>query len=128
MKFVLPYPPTLNLYLRHITVAGRARTLLSAEAKAYQREVQVRAMVARVRPMQERLAVTLRLAPPTHNKAGARYSARMDLDNAAKVAIDALKGLAFGDDSQIDRLVIERAPACPGGALHVEIEPERAAA
>jgi Holliday junction resolvase RusA-like endonuclease len=35
---------------------------------------------------------------------------RLDLDNLAKALLDALKGHVFVDDSQIARLLCERAP------------------
>lgn len=34
----------------------------------------------------------------------------LDLDNLAKALLDALKGFVFHDDSQIARLLVERAP------------------
>ncbi|HEX6866000.1 MAG TPA: RusA family crossover junction endodeoxyribonuclease, partial [Caulobacteraceae bacterium] len=34
----------------------------------------------------------------------------LDLDNLAKAVLDALKGYAFHDDSQVARLLVERQP------------------
>jgi Holliday junction resolvase RusA-like endonuclease len=46
---------------------------------------------------------------------------RRDLDNAAKAVLDALNGIVWRDDSQIARLLVERAydPAAPGVRLTV---------
>ena len=40
-----------------------------------------------------------------------RYLKRQDLDNIAKVVLDALKGCLFGDDSQIVRLLLVKKEA-----------------
>lgn len=46
----------------------------------------------------------------------------MDLDNALKVSIDALKGIVFADDSQVYRIVAERADPDPAGGARLEVE------
>jgi Holliday junction resolvase RusA-like endonuclease len=35
----------------------------------------------------------------------------MDLDNLAKAILDAIKGYAFHDDSQVARLLVQRLPS-----------------
>lgn len=45
----------------------------------------------------------------------------MDLDNALKVTIDAMNGVAYEDDKKIRRIVAERGAPVQGGALTVEI-------
>ena len=56
----------------------------------------------------------LTVCPPDHR--------RRDLDNVQKALLDALaKGGAYRDDSQIDRLQVERGPVTPGGMVLVEI-------
>jgi crossover junction endodeoxyribonuclease RusA len=47
----------------------------------------------------------------------------MDLDNALKVSIDALKGIAYADDSQVYKITAWRADPEPGKRLEVEILP-----
>jgi crossover junction endodeoxyribonuclease RusA len=44
----------------------------------------------------------------------------MDLDNALKVTIDALKGIVYEDDSQVYRIVAER--LAPDGRARLEVE------
>ena len=61
-----------------------------------------------------RLAVRVTVCPPDHR--------RRDIDNVQKALLDALaKGGAYRDDSQIDRLEVERGPVTPGGKVLVEI-------
>jgi len=53
--------------------------------------------------------------------AGKASRTRMDLDNCIKVACDALQGVLYDNDRQIERISIEiGAPMC-GGALSVEV-------
>lgn len=84
----LPYPPSGNRYWRH----AKGRTYLSAEARAYRAAV---ARVAPTLPLDGPVSVTLTVYRP--RKAG-------DLDNTFKVLLDALNGLAWHDDSQIEEL------------------------
>jgi Holliday junction resolvase RusA-like endonuclease len=67
--------------------------------------------------------------------AGARYALtlrvfqsdgrRIDLDNVAKAISDALNGLAFADDSQVDRLVASRTRSALPADQRVEVEVAR---
>jgi crossover junction endodeoxyribonuclease RusA len=45
----------------------------------------------------------------------------LDLDNALKVTLDSLNGVAWDDDSQVRRISAEYGPACEGGGLTVWI-------
>jgi crossover junction endodeoxyribonuclease RusA len=45
----------------------------------------------------------------------------MDLDNALKVTIDALKTIVYADDAQVYRIIAERAEPDPSGA-RLEVE------
>ncbi|MGK9452123.1 RusA family crossover junction endodeoxyribonuclease, partial [Acidithiobacillus caldus] len=47
----------------------------------------------------------------------------IDLANAEKAAIDALQGVAFEDDKQIVRMLLERGQPVPEGAVFVEWAP-----
>ena len=49
-----------------------------------------------------------------------RWAGRLDLgkpdaDNVAKAVLDALNGLAYADDSQVFRLIVEKLPRTPHG-------------
>jgi Holliday junction resolvase RusA-like endonuclease len=82
---------------------SRTGTYTPARTVAYRDEVQAAYLaVARRynRDDQGRYAVTIQVVTASRR--------RSDLDNIAKAILDALNGVAFGDDSQVDRLVVTR--------------------
>lgn len=85
----LPYPPSANRYWR----VWRGRAVMSAEARAY--KARVGQLYAHLAPMEGALGVRIRVTRPAR---------RGDLDNTLKVALDALKGLAYHDDRQLVQL------------------------
>lgn len=108
--FVLPYPPSVNHYWRHVGW----RTLISREGRRYRKEVVALLAAQRARPMTGRLVVQVTVHPPDER--------RRDLDNVQKALFDALQeGGAFHDDSQIDELVIKRGTVIPNGKTIVQI-------
>lgn len=123
MKLVLPYPVSANRYWRSVVAHAkgpkkpRALTFVSDEAKSYKAQCGWIAKAAGLRaPQQGLVELRFRLVPANR--------VCMDLDNALKVSIDALKGVVFADDSQVYRIVAERADPDPTGArLEVEILP-----
>lgn len=117
----LPFPPSMNTIWRRV---GN-KTLLSAKGREYRGEV-ANAVISpladhlgagRYRfPLAGRLRVTIHVHAPDKR--------RRDLDNLPKAIHDALThaGL-WQDDSQIDRLVVERCnnfPPSGGVVVHVE--------
>jgi len=91
-----------------------SRTVLSRAGRSYRASVCAALAVMRVRRMDGRLEVRVTVCPHDNR--------RRDLDNVQKALLDALaKGGAYRDDSQIDRLLIERGPVTPGGKVLVEI-------
>jgi crossover junction endodeoxyribonuclease RusA len=116
MKLVLPYPVSANRYWRTVVNkrTGRAMTFVSKEAEAYKQEVGLKARVAGCRvPMRGAVELRVKLVP--------KNGICMDLDNCLKVTIDALKGIVYGDDAQVYRIVAERHLPDPNGA-RLEIE------
>ncbi len=111
----LPYPPSVNHLWRRV---GN-KTLLSVAARRYRKAVLDGVMSARqpgqalavgttgwYLPLVGRLAVSLTMTPPDHQ--------RRDVDNCLKAVLDALTHAGvWRDDAQIDRLLIERAAPCP---------------
>lgn len=93
MRLELPYPPSANRYWRHVG----SKVLLSAEARAYRLKVQLLAKSQKsiLRPLAGPLSVFVDVHRP--RRAG-------DLDNSLKQLLDALRGVAFEDDSQIVEL------------------------
>ncbi|WP_283148998.1 RusA family crossover junction endodeoxyribonuclease [Silvimonas soli] len=111
----LPWPPSLNKYWRHPTSGKLAgRHMISAEGRAYRVAVQAECLVNRIKPAVGRLNVEITAFPPDKRT--------RDLDNLTKALLDGLThGGAWGDDGQIDRLVIERAGVVSNGCVVVRI-------
>ena len=114
---VLPFPPSANRYWRHPTTGKLAgRHLISADGRVFREQVQTNAIAERWPRFgaDARLAVRILAFMPDKR--------RRDLDNILKAALDALTHAGvWGDDSQVDSLLIERAPTL-GGMLKVEVE------
>ena len=90
---LLPYPPSANACWRH----WKGRTLVSAEYRDFKRRVAL--LWGKPTPMDGPLSVEVRLFRP--RKSG-------DIDNRIKPLFDSLNGLAWHDDAQIARLLVER--------------------
>jgi crossover junction endodeoxyribonuclease RusA len=101
-RLVLPYPISANDYWRHIAHPKTRRpvTIVSREAKAYRALVGMHARSVIAKPIAGPVELCFRLFPENR--------ICLDLDNALKVAIDALKGVAFLDDSQVVKINAER--------------------
>jgi len=117
VKLVLPYPVSANRYWRTFIPKGQHRplTLVSEDAKAYKEEIGWLAKAAGVRaPIPGVVELRIRLVPDS--------GVCMDLDNCLKVSIDALKGIVFGDDSQVYRITAERTDPVAKGGKRLEVE------
>lgn len=114
---VLPYPPSTNRYLRH-TGRGTYRT---GEADRYREAAGWLAKAAGARLETGPVELSIMLHPRLTLK-GKASKTRLDLDNALKVAIDALQGVAYANDNQVQRIVLEYGAPISGGALTVEIK------
>lgn len=139
LTITLPYPPSANRYWRTrvIDVPGRApivSTYVSADAKAYKQEVMWLIRAAGVRsPCPGRVAISYVLYPKRpqdwerrKRKLGDAWQDSVqciDLDNAQKVLLDALKGVAFEDDVWVRRITAERAEPDGDARLVVTISP-----
>lgn len=138
IELTLPYPISANRYwqTRVIRKAGTAQhmamTYVSAEAKAFKERVGWLAKQAGVRaPIAGRVAIAYTLHP--HCPQDAHRRARrdpvgwedtvqcIDLDNAQKVLLDALKGVAIEDDKWVRKISAERGAPVEGGKLVVTI-------
>lgn len=119
ITLTLPYPPSANRYWRTAVVRGRAQTYASPDAKAYKAAVQAIALEAGVRrPIDGHIELHLQLYPQRpqdwakrarRNPSGWDDDVRcIDLGNCEKVLSDALNGVAWVDDSQHRRIVLER--------------------
>ena len=132
ITLTLPYPVSANVYWRSFVPRGHSRAIvtLSDEAKAYKATVGKLVRAAGiVRPITGRVAVTVQLYParPQDWARRARKDPMawdddvrcIDLDNANKVLLDSLKGLALDDDKWVRRLSAERME--PDGAARVVV-------
>ncbi|HAN99482.1 MAG TPA: hypothetical protein DCQ98_19585 [Planctomycetaceae bacterium] len=110
IELSLPFPPSVNHYWRRVG----ARTLVSRTGRAYRATIVALLRDRAAPPLQERLTVEIEVHPPDRR--------RRDLDNLLKALIDALAhaGL-YADDSQIDRLLIERRGPLAGGRVVVRL-------
>jgi crossover junction endodeoxyribonuclease RusA len=121
IELVLPYPISSNRYWRSFVPRGKQRAVVvrSAEAEAYKAEVGYRARHAGIRtPLLGRISLQVQLYPPRPQD-WARRARRnplawdddvrcIDLGNAEKVLSDALNGIAWLDDKQHRRILLER--------------------
>ena len=110
IRLTLPTPPSANRYWR----TYRNRVTVSNEAKTYKTAVGWIARTTIDEPLQGDVSVTLRWHRPAK---------RGDLDNTAKVTLDALNGIAYSDDSQIVELHAYRFDDKDNPRMEVEITP-----
>ncbi len=113
----LPWPPSTNRIWRNVAVSGKPRTLLSQEGRVYRKAVADACLAAKLAGKQipDRLALRLVVQAPDRRA--------RDLDNTVKAVQDALTHAGVWlDDSQIDRLLVERGPVVKGGMVSVTVE------
>ena len=112
ITLTLPFPPSVNGYWRNIN----GRTLISAKGRAYKKAVARLVQWHHVaKNLQGRLTVQVVLHPPDRRK--------RDIDNSMKALLDSMQAAGvYLDDSQIDRLVIDRGEIKKGGAAIVTIK------
>ncbi len=97
MRLTLPYPPSINHYWRVVN----GRPIKSREGREYMLKTQAiaRAQLGAVAPFAGDVIVTVDVFRP--RRIG-------DLDNTLKVLLDALRGVAYVDDSQVVSIEAQR--------------------
>jgi len=115
MIFRLPFPPSVNTYWRNY----RGRMVLSARGRDYKKKVYEDLSGERTflkTPLAGRLRVVVDIYVPDKR--------RRDIDNCAKALLDAIGDAEiYEDDSQIDELLLRRAPIDrPDGHVMIFIE------
>jgi crossover junction endodeoxyribonuclease RusA len=124
ITLTVPYPISANRYwaTRTVTPKGKrpmAMTYVTPEAKAYKATVEAICRAAGIRkPLLGRVQLDVQLFPhrpldwqARQRKLGAAWDDGvqcLDLDNANKVLLDALKEVAIEDDKWVRRIVSER--------------------
>jgi crossover junction endodeoxyribonuclease RusA len=115
----LPYPLSANKFWRPVHVGNHISIVPTKDAKAFKSEIAILCKVAGVRkPIPGRVAIDIKLYPnrPQDFKKRMRDFGDawddtvmcIDLDNANKVLLDALKGVAIEDDKWVRSLTAER--------------------
>lgn len=115
----LPYPISANRYWRQFTIGKRVMSAPSSDATKYKRDVALLCRASGVcKPISGRVAIDVRLFPHRPQDWAKRQRLHgatwddsvqcIDLDNANKVLLDALKGVAIDDDKWVRRLTSER--------------------
>lgn len=107
-SIVLPLPPSANRYWLNY----RGQVVVSAAAKAYKSGVWLVAQHAGMHPFS--CEVSVRIHVYRLRRAG-------DLDNYAKVTLDALRGVAYQDDAQIVELHLWRHDDKANPRIEIEI-------
>ena len=131
----LPWPVSANRYWRSFVPKGHRRAIvtLSDEAKAYKTQVGLMARAAGLRIITGRVQVDCQLYPARPKDADKRMRKlgdawdddvrSIDLDNALKVTIDALKGIAYEDDKQVWCINAERMEPTGEARMVVTVTP-----
>jgi len=131
----LPPPVSANVYWRTRVIKGVAMTYVSAEAKAFKADVaHILRAAGCTKPIEGRVAVNMTLYPhrpldwqKRQQKLGEAWDdgvRSIDLDNAIKVTLDSLKGIAFIDDVWVREITASRAePDSLGARVMVTIWP-----
>ena len=114
---VAPYPVSANRYWRRF---GESM-VVSAEARTYKRLVGLLWLEKRYPLRAGPVHVEIGLAPKLTVK-GVASKTRIDLDNCIKVALDALNGVAYKDDSQVVSVRATVIAAVSGGALELDVK------
>lgn len=128
MNLILPWPPSVNNYWHQRVVAPKgkramAMTYISEAGKTFKANVQaavIATLKAKPVPLDGRLAVAILLHQPDRRG--------RDIDNVVKPLLDALTAAGVWlDDSQIDRLQVQRGSIAKGGRAEVRVETIREA-
>jgi len=119
IRLTLPYPLSANRYWRPVPIGKHITIVPTKEAKAYCKEVAAIARMSGINaPIAGRVLIDVRLYPHrpldwqkrqrTHGAAWDDTVQCIDLDNANKVLLDAMKGIVIDDDKWVRRLTAER--------------------
>jgi crossover junction endodeoxyribonuclease RusA len=115
----LPYPPSTNRYWRNF----RGRTVISSVARDYKSQVAYIASKHGTPMLTGKVMVDLWLHP---KKPKGKYLPDrvrcIDLDNAMKIALDALQGILYADDAQVYCILASRGQPITDGGLTVIVE------
>lgn len=134
IKLTLPYPISGNRYWRPVRIGNHITIVPTKEAKAYKAAVLMTAADSGVAgPIHGRVAINVQLYPNrpqdyakrmrTHGDQWDDTVMCIDLDNANKVLLDALKGVAIDDDKWVRSITSERMEPDGEARVVVTIKP-----
>jgi crossover junction endodeoxyribonuclease RusA len=99
IRLTLPLPPSLNAAYRSVVINGSGRVLLSRVGRRYKEDVK-KLLMGRKSLGAARLAV--------HYTYWFKDKRKNDISNREKLLSDALEGMLFDNDCQIDVMLLER--------------------
>jgi crossover junction endodeoxyribonuclease RusA len=119
ITLTLPYPLSANRYWRPVKLGKHISIVPTTEAKAFRKDIAARCRDQGVRaPLAGRVHIDVKLYPARPQDwqrrmriDGAAWDDTVrciDIDNANKVLLDALKNVAIEDDKWVRRLTSER--------------------
>lgn len=119
ITLTLPYPISANRYWRPVKLGQHISIVPTKEAKQFRASVGLICKAQGVRaPISGRVQIEVKLYPhrpldwqKRMRTAGATWDDTVqciDLDNANKVLLDSLKGIAIDDDKWVRKIVAER--------------------
>jgi len=119
ITLTLPYPLSANRYWRPVKLGKHISIVPTTEAKAFRKDIAARCRDQGVRvPLAGRVHIDVKLYPARPQDwqrrmrvDGAAWDDTVrciDIDNANKVLLDALKDVAIEDDKWVRRLTSER--------------------
>lgn len=115
MRATLPYPPSVNNYLRF---SPKGFAYITTQAKQYKQVAKLQALAQGMRPISEgEVSLTIKVFRPAK---------RGDIDNVLKVLLDSLNGVAYNDDKQIGELCISRFEDKENPRVEIFVTPRRA--
>lgn len=110
----LPYPVSVNALFASIVRHGVPFRIKTREGKEFCKEAGWIASRVFLAPLDGPVSVHILYSP--------KSGIGMDIDNTVKCCLDALNTICWHDDSQVWKLVVERAVAVPGGRLRVRVK------
>jgi crossover junction endodeoxyribonuclease RusA len=113
----LDYPPSTNRAWR----MHKGRMVQSKIARDWKKRAGWMARAAGFEPLEGPVRVVATLHPKMTAR-GQTSRVRIDIDNALKTVLDALNGVAYGDDRQIVETTARLGEPMPDGALTVSVE------
>ena len=121
--FILPFPPSINQYWRHIPMKTKSctivRSMLSARARSFRNGALAAIKQQTPTPRPDLIDYPVRVTLEYHPKTARKY----DVDNFSKGVLDALTHARIWDDDYlVNELILIKGKKKPPGSVVVTIE------